>query len=132
MLDMNLAIPDFSSFRAKTNELFDRVEPNKGGKVADYIPQLARVDPEAFALSICTVDGQRCSFGRSKETFCVQSTVKPILYAMVLDRLGVDAVHRHVGKEPSGRAFNELALSQTGIPHNPMINAGAIMVSSHR
>jgi glutaminase len=130
MLDMNLAIPDFSSFRSKIKDLFDQVLPNKGGKVADYIPQLARVDPEAFALSVCTADGQRCSFGRSLEPFCVQSTCKPILYAMVLDRLGVDAVHRHVGREPSGRGFNELALSQTGIPHNPMINAGAIMCAS--
>jgi glutaminase len=130
MLEMRLAIPDFASFRSTIKEIFDQVSPIRTGQVASYIPELARADPDTFALSICTVDGQRCSFGSSEASFCVQSTSKPILYAMVLDRLGVDKVHRHVGREPSGQGFNELALSGKGIPHNPMINSGAIMCAS--
>ncbi|KAL8243769.1 hypothetical protein R6Q59_010027 [Mikania micrantha] len=130
ILDMRLAIPDFTAFRNIVKEIFDQVTPICGGQVASYIPQLAHADADAFALSICTVDGQRYSFGDSSTLFCVQSTSKPILYAMVLDRLGVDKVHKHVGREPSGQGFNELALSTKGIPHNPMINSGAIMCAS--
>lgn len=130
LLDIRLAIPDFHIFRSTLKDIFDQVAPLNHGHVASYIPQLARADPEAFALSVCTVDGQRCSFGRSKQSFCVQSTSKPILYAMVLDRLGVDKVHRHVGREPSGHGFNELTLNPQCLPHNPMINAGAIMCAS--
>lgn len=130
IVDTRLAIPDFDSFRSTIKQLFDQVASIRSGQVASYIPQLAHVDPEAFALSVCTVSGQRCSFGNSKIPFCVQSTAKPIIYAMVLDRLGVDKVHQHVGREPSGHGFNELTLNARCIPHNPMINAGAIMCAS--
>jgi glutaminase len=130
MLDLRLAIPDFHSFQSGVKDIFNTVKLIRHGNVANYIPQLACAEPEMFGLSLCTVDGQRCSFGDSRSGFCVQSTSKPILYAMVLDRLGVDKVHKHVGREPSGHGFNELTLNPKNIPHNPMINAGAIMCAS--
>lgn len=129
-LSGDLAIPDFKSFTDTCAELFEECRQQRAGTVASYIPQLARVDPELYALGICTVDGQVFSVGDDQESFCVQSTCKPITYALALEMHGRDTVHRHVGREPSGKSFNELTLNSRGLPHNPMINAGAIMCSS--
>lgn len=129
-LSGGLAIPDFDSFKAQISGLFEECQSDRDGAVASYIPQLARVDPENYALGLCTVDGQRLSLGDDEERYCVQSTCKPVNYAMALDILGRENVHRHVGREPSGRSFNELTLNGRGLPHNPMINSGVIMCSS--
>jgi len=126
----NLAIPDFEDFRNDVTEIFNQTKANQKGNVADYIPQLARVDPEQFAVSICTVDGQRLSLGDSHTKFCLQSTCKPINYCIAVDELGEDTIHKHIGREPSGRSFNELSLNKDGLPHNPLINSGAIMAAS--
>lgn len=125
-LSGDFIIPNFSGFRHRLTGIFEEVKDNRGGAVASYIPQLARVEPDLFALAACTVDGQQFAIGDDDETFCVQSTCKPINYSIALNELGREAVHRHVGREPSGRGFNELTLNQMGLPHNPMINAGAI------
>jgi glutaminase len=126
-LSKKLVIPDFESFCKHIEDIFLETIKNKNGKVADYIPQLARVNPEQFAISICTVDGQRFSIGDSDVNFCLQSSCKPINYCLALEELGEEKVHNHVGREPSGQSFNELALNSKGLPHNPMINAGAMM-----
>ncbi|NNU17611.1 glutaminase A [Parvularcula sp. ZS-1/3] len=123
-------IPNFTSFQRRIGDIFEEVSKVESGQVANYIPQLASVDPDLFAVAVCTVDGQQFSLGDDHESFCVQSTCKPVSYAIALDALGRDAVHRHVGREPSGRGFNELTLNQNDLPHNPMINAGAIMTAS--
>ncbi len=125
-----LVIPDFNGFCKQIIDIYNQVEGNMGGAVADYIPQLARVNPKQFAVSICTVDGQRFDYGDSDRNFCLQSTCKPINYCIAHEELGEDFVHNHIGREPSGRSFNEMALNNDGLPHNPLINAGAIMCSS--
>lgn len=61
-------------------------------QVADYIPQLARCDPSNWAVSICTVDGQRRSWGDAKVPFCLQSVSKPFTYTIALEELGADEV----------------------------------------
>ncbi|XP_041520385.1 glutaminase liver isoform, mitochondrial isoform X3 [Microtus oregoni] len=70
------------------------------------------------------------SVGHTKIPFCLQSCVKPLTYAISVSTLGTDYVHKFVGKEPSGLRYNKLSLNEEGIPHNPMVNAGAIVVSS--
>jgi len=126
----NLVIPDFADFQKDIEEIFMETAKNTSGNVATYIPQLARVNPDQFAISVCTIDGQRFSFGDSNTNFGLQSTCKPINYCLALREHGEETVHKHVGREPSGRSFNELSLNRQGLPHNPLINSGAIMTSS--
>ena len=125
-----LVIPEFKGFTSEIEALHEATRDDRGGAVADYIPQLGRVDPELYATSLCTIDGQRFSLGDSSTAFCLQSSCKPINYALALEEHGEAVVHQHVGCEPSGQSFNELALNRQGRPHNPMINAGAIMTTS--
>uniref|UniRef100_A0A7E4UWV5 glutaminase n=1 Tax=Panagrellus redivivus TaxID=6233 RepID=A0A7E4UWV5_PANRE len=125
-----LIVPDWPSFKKTVGELFEKARPYKDGNLATYIPQLARTDPELWSVSICTVDGQRASWGDHNVPFCLQSVAKPFNYAAALNLLGVDYVHKYVGQEPSGRFFNEICLDADKKPHNPMVNAGAIVVTS--
>src|SRR5499427_7414881 len=126
----NLAVPDFSALTSDIDRMYAELIPVRSGAVADYIPQLKRVDPDQLAIAVCTVDGQRFSVGHARTAFCLQSVSKTVSYCLALDEHGTEAVHRHVGREPSGRSFNELALNPQGLPHNPMVNAGAIMTCS--
>ena len=134
----DLRIPDFSQIAEIVEKVFKAVEPNTGGDNADYIPQLAEVDPDQFAISITSVDGQTFSVGDATKQFCIQSCSKPISYLIALNEHGQDYVHNHVGTEPSGHKFNEMCLKPAPtedngdreIPHNPCINAGAIMSCS--
>lgn len=109
---------------------YAQIKAEKGGQVASYIPQLAKINPDRFAVSVCFVDGSSESWGDSQEEFCIQSVCKPINYAFALEQHGEERVHRHVGFEPSGSQFNALSLNQAGIPHNPLINSGGIMTCS--
>jgi len=126
----NLAVPDFAAFTTDIARMYRELLPVTSGRVAGYIPQLKRVDPDQLAIAVCTVDGQRFSVGDAATGFCLQSVSKTVSYCLALDEHGTDAVHRHVGREPSGQSFNELALNPKGLPHNPMVNAGAIMTTS--
>jgi glutaminase len=125
-----LAIPDFTGFTNEINAMVRASRERSEGRLAKYIPQLARVDPEQFGVSICTIDGQLFSVGDADVDFSVQSCGKPLNYCLALEEHGAELVHRYVGREPSGRGFNELALDPGGKPHNPMINSGAIMACS--
>ncbi|XP_050314003.1 glutaminase kidney isoform, mitochondrial isoform X1 [Anthonomus grandis grandis] len=121
-------IPEFQDFCKSIEEIYWRCKDNTNGKVASYIPQLKRMSPNYWGVSICTIDGQRFSVGDVSIPFTIQSCSKPLTYGIALDLLGSEVVHRYVGQEPSGRNFNELILDHNKKPHNPMINAGAIMV----
>ena len=126
----NLAVPDFAALTADIDRMYAELLAVRSGMVADYIPQLKRVDPDQLAIAVCTVDGQRFSVGDATTEFCLQSVSKAVSYCLALDEHGTEAVHQHVGREPSGQSFNELALNRNGLPHNPMVNAGAIMTCS--
>ncbi|MEZ0338982.1 glutaminase A [Mycobacterium sp. pV006] len=101
------------------------------GVLADYIPELAGVDPDKFALSLSMADGFGYESGDASCEFTIQSISKPLTYALALDQIGVEAVDTKIGVEPSGEAFNEISVDRgTKIPKNPMINAGAIAAVS--
>nr|CAD7413903.1 unnamed protein product [Timema poppensis] len=207
-----LIVPDFTEFCDQIKMFYDKCKTNQDGKVASYIPQLAKMTSSYWGVSVCTIDGQRCSFGDTNIPFTLQSCrenyilcwksalrpvpqrsyspdsntcltppcsitqvlrvaqtdverqfmgkhittwlfkitnnvltlgceilckscvclvcvpSKPLTYAIALEELGNEEVHTYVGQEPSGRMFNELVLDSQNKPHNPMVNAGAIMV----
>lgn len=129
-LQARLTIPAFDDFKKNILDIFENTKKLDDGTVASYIPQLAKVDPDKYAVSFCSIDGQRLNIGDFKDKFSIQSTSKTINYCIALEEHGEDKVHQHVGREPSGQKFNELTLNEKGLPHNPLINAGAIMCSS--
>ena len=94
----DLVIPDFPLLKSELQEMSERVMADGGGAVADYIPQLKRVDPEKFGIGVCTVDGQRFNIGDTGDLFPVQSMCKPVNYCLALEEHGVD------GRAPSRRA----------------------------
>ncbi|SOH92984.1 L-glutaminase [Monaibacterium marinum] len=100
------------------------------GAVARYIPQLANVDPDQFAMSICLADGTQLSAGDAQVPFSIQSVSKVFSLALALGRVG-DNLWTRVGREPSGQAFDSILLleQEKGRPRNPFINAGAIVTT---
>lgn len=102
-----------------------------GGEVAAYIPELAKADPRHLAIAIATLDGAVYAVGDEDAAFTIQSVSKPFAYGAVLDRLGRKEMLTRVGVEPTGDAFNGIVLDEANRrPFNPMVNAGAIVVSS--
>lgn len=101
------------------------------GELASYIPELTRVDPNGFGLSLSSSDGFVYESGDAGVEFTIQSISKPFTYALALDCIGQAAVDATIGVEPSGEAFNEISVDRTTKkPKNPMINAGAIAAVS--
>ncbi|WP_430816700.1 glutaminase [Carboxylicivirga sp. RSCT41] len=113
------------------NEIANEVRPLLNeGKVADYIPELANVDSNAFGISICMLDGRAFSCGDAHTKFSVQSISKVFSLTKAFSILK-DDLWKRVGKEPSGNPFNSLIQleNENGKPRNPFINAGAIVVA---
>nr|KAG5701529.1 hypothetical protein BaRGS_000925 [Batillaria attramentaria] len=123
-------IPEFHTFCQTTDELYWSAKPNTAGQPASYIPQLARQSPDQWGLAICTVDGQRYALGDAMTPFCLQSISKPLTYSLVLNEVDPGVVHQYVGQEPSGQRFNVISLNAQNMPHNPMVNAGAVVTAS--
>jgi glutaminase len=100
------------------------------GRVADYIPELAKVSAAHFGIAVVTADGQEFVAGDADERFSIQSVSKVFALVEALCRHG-HAVWDRVGREPSGSAFNSIIQLEleNGRPRNPFINAGAIAVS---
>jgi glutaminase len=100
------------------------------GRVADYIPALAQVNPRQFGMAVALVDGSTCQVGDAHTPFSLQSITKLFTFVLALKAIG-DDVWQRVGREPSGAAFNSMVQLETekGIPRNPFINAGALVIT---
>jgi len=100
------------------------------GQVANYIPALAKVSADKFGAAIATVEGDYACYGDSQEPFSIQSISKLFALTAALDRPDIDVWSR-VGREPSGNSFNSIVQleRENGIPRNPFINAGALVVT---
>ena len=113
------------------DEVLQSVAADRTGVLANYIPELAEVDPERLGASIAMVDGELYASGDTDALFTIQSISKPFVYALALADRGFEKVLDKVGVEPSGEPFNEISLEDSsGRPLNPMINAGAITTHS--
>ncbi len=113
------------------NKIYDEIQPELiHGKVADYIPALAEVEKNQFAMTLTLEDGTIYSVGDSKKEFSIQSISKVFTFTLALD-IYAARLYRRVGVEPSGNAFNSLIQLEyeNGIPRNPYINAGAIAIT---
>ena len=107
--------------------LHERYASLNEGEVADYIPELSKVDPSLFGICIATRDGHLYEVGHTRHKFTIQSISKALSYGLALEDRGEEHVLSRIGVEPSGDAFNAISLKPgTGAPFNPMINAGAI------
>ena len=112
-------------------EIYASLADRRGeGKVATYIPQLAKADPNAFGIAVLPVAGDAIVCGDADVPFSIQSVSKVFSLTLALGKVG-DALWSRVGREPSGSPFNSIVQleQERGIPRNPFINAGAIAVA---
>ena len=121
----------FSPVQQLLEKLHSLHAPDDSGEVASYIPELATADPSWFGITLVTAGGTVYEVGDTRRQFTIQSISKPLTYALALEAIGEQEVRKHVDVEPSGEAFNSITLQPgTGIPPNPMVNAGAIATAS--
>ena len=120
--------PDLAQLTAEIATVMAGTEDR--GQVAHYIPELAGVDPAQFGIAIATADGRMFAAGNADTGFSIQSISKVFALTLALGKVG-DQLWERVGREPSGNAFNSIVQleQEHGIPRNPFINAGAIVVS---
>lgn len=117
------------NYQSVLDEIALEIRPHFGrGKVADYIPALAKVPADKFGMALVAVDGTCYTVGEAEENFSIQSISKVLTLMLAVKYVG-DALWRRVGREPSGDPFNSLTQLEYehGIPRNPMINAGALV-----
>ena len=108
-------------------EILDEVREDSSGELVPHLTGYDHPNPDALALAVCDLDGEVVSAGDDDLLFDLQSASKPFVYALALDQKGVDEVASRIGVEPSGEAFNEIALEdQTGRAPNALVNAGAL------
>lgn len=118
-------------YAAILEEIQAEVQPCLGqGKVASYIPELAKVPPQQFGMALYSKDGELFEVGQAQQPFSMQSISK-VFTLMLAMRFSGDDVWQRVGREPSGNAFNSLVQleHECGVPRNPFINAGALVIT---
>lgn len=118
--------------KALLEEVVDRVRPLLGqGKVANYIPALANIDPGKLGIAVTTIDGETIGAGDYLEPFSIQSISKVFSLTLALTLYEETEIWSRVGKEPSGHSFNSLVQVELerGKPRNPFINAGALVIA---
>lgn len=114
------------------DEIYETYRDLNEGRVADYIPELAKADPSLFGICVVTCEGEIHTVGDWERAFTIQSVSKPFVYGIALEDCGREVVIERVGVEPTGDRFNSIIeLDQSSKrPLNPMVNAGAIATSS--
>jgi glutaminase len=120
------------------NNAFNQFKGLKEGKNADYIPALAKVDPNLFGIALVTVDGKVYTAGDIKTEVSIQSISKVFTMAQVIQEQGLDAIEKRIGVDATGARFNSIIAVEavktvvgTGAPEmNPLVNPGAISATS--
>lgn len=139
IFESRLVVPQFTKFVSAFKAMYDDVRTDavknySWGHVATYIPSLARAKRDWFATAFCSSDGQFAQFGDIDRKFSLQSVSKVVAFAMLYEiyyqRGNPEGVYKFVGVEPSGTYFNAPVFDKHNRPHNPMVNAGAMMIST--
>ena len=112
-------------------EIYEEIQPYaQMGKPANYIPELLKVNPDRYGICLRTIEGKEYAQGDSDERFAIQSISKVFSLAISFSRMG-NELWKRIGVEPSGNAFNSIFQleMEKGIPRNPLINAGALVMA---
>lgn len=118
-------------YQSILNEIYSKISRGEdGGEVASYIPELACINPSKFGVHLSTIKGEEAENGDSEEGFSIQSITKVFSLSMAYSLVG-EELWKRVDVEPSGNPFNSLVQLEyeKGIPRNPLINAGALVIS---
>jgi glutaminase len=127
----NFIYSDFDEQFKKAQAIFEEVKAMEDeGTIPDYIPALEDVDPEQFAVSICTVDGQIINLGNFDSRASMHAISGVVSYLIAHEQLHEENLKKYIGTEPSGNQYNDLSLMDSGIPHNPLNCAGSLMSTS--
>ena len=118
--------------QADLKSVYEATLPLMNGKNADYIPELAKVNSHYFGIAIVTVDGKIYTIGDASIPFAIESISKPFVYALALQDEGEESVTQKVGLNATGHSFNSVLAIEEAPQHlqNPLVNAGAIQVTS--
>ncbi|KAA0971928.1 glutaminase A [Aureimonas fodinaquatilis] len=125
-------LPDPERVTAIVNEAYERYRGNDDGKVADYIPALAKSPRHQFGICVAGVNGGVYEVGDTKQLFSIQSISKPFVFALVCQALGGGEARRKIGVNSTGLPFNSVMAIELNEDRtmNPMVNAGAIATTS--
>lgn len=124
--------PNVERVKAAVQEAYMKFRGDTGGKNADYIPYLAKVDSKLFGIAVVSTDNKVVTIGDVKYSFSIQSIAKVFSLALAMEELGPDKVFEKIGSEPTGRPFNSVTavVDMPGHIGNPLVNAGAIATVS--
>ncbi|MDF1645828.1 MAG: glutaminase A [Legionellaceae bacterium] len=117
--------------QATLNKVYHQYKSLGTGSPADYIPELAKVNPDLFSISVVTVDGKVMSVGDKNVYFSLQSISKVFTYALALNDHGEDTIFNHIGLEATGDGFNSIQSIENKQRHNAFVNIGAIQTTSY-
>lgn len=126
------ALPGWQRVERDVVDAYERYRSRSSGIVADYIPALAKADPELFGISVAEVGGAVHTAGDADTEFSIQSISKAFVYAIVCEQLGHHLIRERVGVNNTGLSFNSVVAIElnNGHPMNPMVNAGALATTA--
>jgi glutaminase len=124
--------PSPDEIQSAVNTAYAKYQNLQEGKNADYIPALAKVDPNLFGIAVVTPDGKTYTAGDTRSEVSIQSISKVFTLANVIQESGADQIVNTVGVDPTGQAFNSIVAVEQhkGKEMNPLVNAGAIATTS--
>lgn len=121
-----------AKIKKKIEDVYTKLKNKKGGKVASYIPELSKQDPNLYAISVCTVDGEIIHVGDTRKLVAIESVSKVFTLALALKERGYRALKDLIGIEHSDKEFNSIQALIDSKTHtmNPFVNAGAMATTS--
>jgi glutaminase len=127
-----LQAPQVTEIEKALNAAYEKYKTLREGANADYIPALAKVDPDLYGIALVTPTGEIYTAGDVSSQVSIQSISKVFTMALVMDELGPEAIHDNMGVDATGQVFNSIvAIEQhKGAQMNPLVNAGAITATS--